>query len=219
MGFEEEHSVGLGLGFEEEHDVGLDLGFELCLLLLFHFHFFLLAFHFLFNFTVDELDPMQNYFCFYLNSFSSKNNPSNQNSNKIPEKKSQQSSKLKANTWTSLATTTTQIAYPNHNPPLYQTQQPMPPRDTDLPHLHHPTHVDLNTTICQTPMSHADRPTLVKSSENWEGVLLRRGKKEWDKFSQNLPFWSCFSCIFMLFFVLGGERYKIWTKIPIYSRF
>ena len=27
MGFEEEHSVGLGLGFKEEHDVGLDLVF------------------------------------------------------------------------------------------------------------------------------------------------------------------------------------------------
>ena len=56
MGFEEEHSVGLGLGFEEEHDVGLDLGFELCFLLLFHFHFFLLVFHFLFNFTTNGLD-------------------------------------------------------------------------------------------------------------------------------------------------------------------
>ena len=98
MGFEEEHGVELGLGFEKEHDVGLHLGFELCFLLLFHFHFFLLAFHFLFNFTADGLDPMQNYFYFYSNSFSSKNNPSNQNSNKIPEKKSQQSSKLKANT-------------------------------------------------------------------------------------------------------------------------
>ena len=53
MGFKEEHSVGLGLGFEEEHDVGLDLGFELCFLLLFHIHFFLLAFHFLFHFTAD----------------------------------------------------------------------------------------------------------------------------------------------------------------------
>ena len=56
MGFEEEHGVGLGLGFDEEHDVGLDLGFELCFLLLFHFHVFLLAFDFLFNFTVDGLD-------------------------------------------------------------------------------------------------------------------------------------------------------------------
>ena len=27
IGFEEEHSVGLGLDFEEELDVGLDLGF------------------------------------------------------------------------------------------------------------------------------------------------------------------------------------------------
>ena len=42
MGFEEEYGVGLGLGFKEEHDVGLDLGFELCFLLLFYFHFFLL---------------------------------------------------------------------------------------------------------------------------------------------------------------------------------
>ena len=81
MGFEKEHGVGLGLGFEEEHDIGLDLGFELCFLLLFHFHFFLLAFYFLFNFTADGLDLVQNYFCFYLNSFSSKNNHSNQNSN------------------------------------------------------------------------------------------------------------------------------------------
>ena len=70
MGFEEEYGVGLGLGFKEEHDVGLDLGFELCFLLLFYFHFFLLAFHFLFNFTADGLHLVQNYFCFCLNSFS-----------------------------------------------------------------------------------------------------------------------------------------------------
>ena len=54
--------VGLGLGFEEEHDVGCDLGFELCFLLLFHFHFFLLAFHFLFNFTADGLNLVQIFF-------------------------------------------------------------------------------------------------------------------------------------------------------------
>ena len=54
MGFKEEHGVGLGLGFEEEHDIRLDLGFELCFLLLFHIYFFLLAFHFLFNFTANN---------------------------------------------------------------------------------------------------------------------------------------------------------------------
>ena len=72
MGFKEEYGVGLGLCFKEEHDVGvgLDLGFELCFLLLFYFHFFLLAFHFLFNFTVDGLHLVQNYFCFCLNYFS-----------------------------------------------------------------------------------------------------------------------------------------------------
>ena len=70
MGFEEEYGVGLGMGFKEEHDVGLDLGFELCFLLLFYFHFFLLAFHFLFNFIADGLHLVQNYFCFCLNSFS-----------------------------------------------------------------------------------------------------------------------------------------------------
>ena len=35
----------------------------------------------------------------------------------------------------------------------------------------------------------------------------------------NTTFWSCFSCIFVLFFVLGGERHKIWAKIPIYPLF
>ena len=38
----------------------------------------------------------------------------------------------------------------------------------------------------------------------------------WIKREINITFWSCFSYIFVLFFVLGGERYKIWEKIPIY---
>ena len=34
----------------------------------------------------------------------------------------------------------------------------------------------------------------------------------WIKREINIIFWSCFSYIFVQFFVLGGERYKIWEK-------
>ena len=43
-------------------------------------------------------------------------------------------------------------------------------------------------------------------------------KKRIETFT-NPPFRSCFSCIFVLFFVLGGESHKIWAKIPIYPWF
>ena len=41
----------------------------------------------------------------------------------------------------------------------------------------------------------------------------------WMERETNTTFWSSFSCIFVLFFVLGGARYKIWAKKPIYPWF
>ena len=41
----------------------------------------------------------------------------------------------------------------------------------------------------------------------------------WIEREINTTFWYGFSCIFGLFFVLGGERHKIWAKIPIYPWF
>ena len=62
----------------------------------------------------------------------------------------------------------------------------------------------------------------------WENLGMWKKKKSvcsscsrfmWIERKTNTTFWSCFSCIFVLFFVLGQERHKIWAKIPIYPWF